>query len=146
MIVKSVSCIKQYSHNFWVEIVRQMHITEFNFVSVAKPRKVGKTGDGRNSASEAHPPPSTHQLTHSARQDNRIHQARDPPHVRRHFLAPVVLNEIPVGYARKIQSIIDVQWGQEHPNPRVHRSSRKRGLLTFPLERWTRGLGFSCQH
>ena len=41
----------------------------------------------------------------------------------------------------KIESITDVHWGQEKPN----RSIRKRGLPSFPLERWTRGLAFSCR-
>ena len=36
-----------------------------------------KIGDGQVPASEAHPPPSSHQLTQSARQGNRIHQAKD---------------------------------------------------------------------
>ena len=49
-------------------------------------------------------------------------------------------------FSRQKESIIGVQWRQENPNPRVHRSSRKRGLASFPLERWTRGLGFSCRH
>ena len=33
-----------------------------------------------------------------------------------------------VWYTRKIESNIGVQWGQENPNPRVHRFSGKRGL------------------
>ena len=49
-------------------------------------------------------------------------------------------------YVRKIESIIGVEWRQENPNPRAQRSSGKRGLPSFPLERWARGLGFSCQH
>ena len=49
-------------------------------------------------------------------------------------------------YVRKIESIIGVQWGQKNPNPRAHRSSGKRGLPSFPLERWTRGLGFFWYH
>ena len=36
-------------------------------------------------------------------------------------------------YVRKIESIIDVQWGQKNPNSRAHRSSVKRGLPSFPL-------------
>ena len=44
------------------------------------------------------------------------------------------------------ESIIDFQCRQENPNPRGHRSSGKRGLPSFPLERWTIGLGFSCPH
>ena len=52
-----------------------MRISVFNFVNVAKPQKFRKeTGDGQDSASEAHPYPSTHQLTQSVRQGNRRHQ------------------------------------------------------------------------
>ena len=29
---------------------------------------------------------------------------------------------------RYIESFIDVQWGQENPNPRAHRSSGEKGL------------------
>ena len=47
---------------------------------------------------------------------------------------------------RQIESIIGVRWRQENPHPRFHRSSGKRGLLSFPLEQWTQWLGFSCQH
>ena len=32
----------------------------------------------------------------------------------------------------QIESIIGVQWGQKNPNPRVHRSSGKRGLPVDP--------------
>ena len=42
--------------------------------------------------------------------------------------------------------ISDVQCRQENPNSRVHRSSGKRGLSSFPLERWTLGFGFYCPH
>ena len=45
-------------------------------------------------------------------------------------------------HTRQIESIIGVQWRQENPNLRVQRSS----LPCFPLERWTRELGFSCRH
>ena len=37
------------------------------------------------------------------------------------------------GYVRKIESIIDVHWGQENPNPRVHRYSGKRGFHSVKL-------------
>ena len=46
----------------------------------------------------------------------------------------------------RIQSIIGVQWRQGNPSPRVHRSSRKRGLPNFSMERWIRGLEFFCRH
>ena len=46
-------------------------------------------------------------------------------------------------YVGQIESIIGVQWGQKNPNPRAERTSGKRGLPSFPLERWARGLGFS---
>ena len=36
-------------------------------------------------------------------------------------------------WARKIESIIGVHWGQKNPNPRAHRSSGKRGLPSLPL-------------
>ena len=36
--------------------------------------------------------------------------------------------------------------GQENPNSRVHWYSGKQGLPSFPLEQWTWGLEFSCQH
>ena len=39
-----------------------------------------------------------------------------------------------------------VQWRQENPSPRAHHSSGKQGLQSFPLGRWTRGLGYSCSH
>ena len=42
----------------------------------------------------------------------------------------------------KIESIPDVHWVQEKPS----HSTGKRGLPSFPLERWTLGLGFSCPH
>ena len=34
-----------------------MHISIINLVSVAKPQKFGKTGDGQDSVSKALPPP-----------------------------------------------------------------------------------------
>ena len=40
------------------------------------------------------------------------------------------------------ESIIGVQWGQGNPNPRVHRSSGKRGFAEFPTGSVERGLGF----
>ena len=55
-----------------------MRYSVFNFVSFAKPKTFEKkSGDGQDLASEAHPPPSTHQPTQYARQDNRRYQARD---------------------------------------------------------------------
>ena len=57
-----------------------MRISVCNFVSVAKTQKSGgkkTTCDRQDSASEAHPPPSTHQLIQSARQGNRRNQARE---------------------------------------------------------------------
>ena len=50
------------------KLVRHMRISLFNFTIVAKPQKFGKTDDRQVSAREAHPFPSTHQLTHSVRQ------------------------------------------------------------------------------
>ena len=44
------------------------------------------------------------------------------------------------------ESITDVQWQQENPNPRVNRSSGKLGKPRFLLEQWTLRLGFSCLH
>ena len=41
------------------------------------------------------------------------------------------------------ESIIDAQCRQEHPNPRVHRSSGKLGKPRVPLEWWTLGLGLN---
>ena len=51
--------------------------------------------------------------------------------------------EIPICRARKIESIIGVQWGQKNPNPRAHRSSGKRGLSSFPLNGGTECWDFS---
>ena len=45
-------------------------------------------------------------------------------------------------YVRKIESIIGVQWGQKNPNRRVHRSSGKRGLPSFPLNGGPQGWDF----
>ena len=56
-------------------LVGQMHISDFIFVSVVKQRLENKTGDGQDLASEAHPAPSTHQLSHPMKQGR--HQARD---------------------------------------------------------------------
>ena len=54
-----------------------MRISVCNFGSVAYPQKYErekkkkkKTGDGQDSASKAHHPPNTHQLTQSVRQGN----------------------------------------------------------------------------
>ena len=47
-------------------------------------------------------------------------------------------------HTRQIKSIIGVQWRQENPNPRVHRS--RLPCYPFPLERWTLEFGFSCRH
>ena len=41
------------------------------------PKVWKKYNDGQDSASEAHPPSSTHHLTQSVRQGNRRHQVRD---------------------------------------------------------------------
>ena len=52
----------------------------------------------------------------------------------------------PTYRSRQKESIIGVQWGQENPNSKVHRSSGKRGFPSSPQERWTGGLGFSGRH
>ena len=59
-------------------LVRQMRISVFNYVSVAERQTFRKeTCDGQNSASKAHSPPNTHQLTQSVRQGYRRNQASD---------------------------------------------------------------------
>ena len=59
-------------------LVRQMRISVFNFVSVAKPQTFEeKHMMGKDSASGSHPLPSTYQLTQSARQGNRRHLKRN---------------------------------------------------------------------
>ena len=40
----------------------------------------------------------------------------------------IYLNETYLHFDGEIESVIGVQWGQENPNPRVHRSSGNRGL------------------
>ena len=48
--------------------------------------------------------------------------------------------------ARKRESIIGVQWGQGNPNPRVHRSSGKRGFAEFPTGTVDPRVGISRFH
>ena len=44
------------------------------------------------------------------------------------------------------ESIIGVQWGQGNPNPRVHRSSGKRGFADFPTGTVDPRVGISRFH
>ena len=66
---------QQYKCNYSKFSATDAHFS-FNFVRVAEPQ-VWKNCDGQDSASNAPPPLSTHQLlTQSARQENRRHQTR----------------------------------------------------------------------
>ena len=47
---------------------------------------------------------------------------------------------------RQRESIIGVQWGQGNPNPRVHRSSGKRGFAEFPTGTVAPRVGISRFH
>ena len=49
-------------------------------------------------------------------------------------------------YLGQRESIIGVQWGQGNPNPRVHRSSGKRGFAEFPTGTVDPRVGISQFH
>ena len=49
-------------------------------------------------------------------------------------------------YVRKRESNIGVQWGQGNPNPRVNRSSGKRGFAEFPTGTVDPRVGISRFH
>ena len=97
-----------------------MHISVCIFVSVAKPQKFGKTGDGQDAASEAQLTPSTHQLA--------------PTHVMCKRLPPSHLNQEPrIGLSIFMQnkSITTVVWA--HLSVRFIRIERNRVLEHFVL-------------